>query len=226
MSTPVVAIKTLSVDVWADRECPGCRKTFDVERHAARMAPDSPLFVAPDEKSFAVMDEKGRFTCPHCGKVKQDERALAEKNSAELGKAKTKKVELTLLIHPQWLEGCLKYDEQGRAYGGSATDSVEATIRWNNARTAKLRLLEVRGTLPEQVTCPNTGVTFFTDGRGGTVPKKSTFACAADGSPNDVLSAIKSPGRSDFSATQTVWRRGKDSNPRYNSLIGKIRPCA
>lgn len=196
MSTPVVAIKTLSVDVWADHECSGCCKTFDVERHAARMAPDSPFFVAPNEKAFAIMDDRGRFTCPHCGKVIQDERALAESKSPELGKAKNKKVELTLLIHPQWLEGCPKRDEQGRDYGGSAADSVESTIRWNNARTAKLRLLEVRGSLPEQVTCPNTGVTFFTDERSGTVPKKSTFACAADGSPNDVLSAIKSTGKS------------------------------
>jgi len=72
------------------------------------MAPDSPLFIAPDEKSFAVMDEKGRFTCPHCGTVTQDERAFAENNSAELGKPKNKKVELTLLIHPQWLEGCFE----------------------------------------------------------------------------------------------------------------------
>ena len=111
-------------------------------------------------------------------------------------------MELTLLIHPQWLEGCPKHDEQGREYGGSATDSVEATIRWNNARAAKLRLLEVRGALPEQVHCPETNITFFTDQRGGTAPLKtnkkgklvaeqSTFACRADGSPNDVLESMK-----------------------------------
>ena len=47
MSTPVIAIKTLTVDAWQDWECRGCGKTFDVERHAARMAPDAPLFVAP-----------------------------------------------------------------------------------------------------------------------------------------------------------------------------------
>jgi putative DNA methylase len=41
MSTPVVAIKTLTVDAWADHECSGCHKTFDVERHTARMAPYS-----------------------------------------------------------------------------------------------------------------------------------------------------------------------------------------
>ena len=102
------------------------------------MAPDSPLFVAPDEKPFAVMDDKGRYTCPHCGKANQDERAFATtEHSSDLGKAKNKKVELTLLIHPQWLEGSPKHDGQGREYGGSATDSVEATIRWNNARAAK-----------------------------------------------------------------------------------------
>jgi putative DNA methylase len=195
MSSPVVAIKTLTVDAWADWECRGCGKKFDVERHAARMAPNVPLFVAPDEKPFAVMDNQGRYKCPHCGKTCQDVKAFAENSSPEMGKAKNKKIELTLLIHPQWLEGCPKHDEEGREYGGSVTDSVEATSRWNNARAAKLRLLEARGKLPEQVTCPETKVAFYTDGRGGTVPKKSTFACAQDGSPNDVLQAIKTSGK-------------------------------
>ena len=98
---------------------------------------------------------------------RQDATAFAENNSREMGKAKNKKVELTLLIHPQWLAGCPKHDDQGREYGGSPTDSVEATIRWNNARAAKLRLLEVRGKLPEQVTCPETKIKFYTDERGG-----------------------------------------------------------
>src|SRR5262249_7834269 len=139
ISTPVVAIKTLTVDAWAGHECPGCHKTFDVERYAARMSPDSPLLIGSDERPFAAMDGKGRFICPHCGKVEQDERALADNKSPKLGKAKSKKVELTLLIHPQWLEGCPKHDEQGREFGGSAIDSVEATIRWNNVRAEKLR---------------------------------------------------------------------------------------
>jgi len=195
MSTPVVAIKTLTVEAWQEWECRGCGKNFDVERHTTRMAPDVPLFIASGETPFAVMDDKGWFTCPHCGKTKQDERAFASGDSSDLGKAKNKQVGLTLLMHPQWLEGCPKHDEMGREYGGSATDPVEATIRWNDARAAKLRLLEVRGTLPEQVTCPETKVTFYTDRRGGTVSKKSTFACAADGSPNDVLTAIKATNK-------------------------------
>ncbi len=203
MSSPVIAIKTLTVDAWV-WECLGCKKSFDVERHAARMSPDSPLFVAPDEKPFAVMDEHGRYKCPHCGKTRTDAKALVKNDSPELGKATNKKVELTLLIHPQWLEGCPKTDDQGREYGGSATDSVEATIRWNNARAAKLRLLEVRGTLPEQVTCPETKITFYTDERGGTVPKKSTFACAADGSPNEVLAAIRATNKTGPKAAYAI----------------------
>lgn len=231
MTTPVVAVKTLTVDAWADRECPDCLKTFDVERHAARMAPDVPLFVAPDEKPFAVMDEKGRFTCPHCGKIKQDESALAHNNSLELGKAKNKKVELTLLVHPQWLKGCPKHDEEGYEYGGSATDSVEATVRWNDTRAANLRLLEVRGlvavekvnkqgvrktvrVVPLEVTCPDTNITFFTDERGGTVPKKSTFACAADGSLNDVLQSIKATKDTGPKAAYVIqgYSPARDSN--------------
>ena len=46
----------------------GCGKNFDVERHAARMAPDAPLFVTPDEEPFAVMDNGRALRLPHCGK--------------------------------------------------------------------------------------------------------------------------------------------------------------
>ena len=198
MSTPVIAVKTLTVDAWADHECRGCGKTFDVERHAARMAPDAPLFVAPDEKLVVVMDAEGRFACPHCQKHYEDKKAAVAGNSMNLGKAKSKKVELTLLIHPQWLEGCPKYDEQGREYGGSATDSVEATIRWNNARATKLRLLEVRGKLPAEVTCPDTRITFRTGDDAGTSSKVGHFTCGQQtcGTDQGSLAAIESTGKS------------------------------
>ena len=62
MSTPIVATKVLTVGSWLDYECAECRKTFDVERHSARIAPDSPLFVAPTEKLFATMDGSGQFS--------------------------------------------------------------------------------------------------------------------------------------------------------------------
>jgi hypothetical protein len=191
LSTPVVAIKSLSVDAWPDYKCPECGKTFDVERYATRMAPNAGLFVAPDEKPFAVMDENGHFACPHCGNSKQDERAREYRESNDLGRARSKKVELTLLIHPQWMKGCPKNDENGCEYGGSPSDSIESTTQWFKKRAHELRLLEVRGNLPEEVTCPETGMSFFTDRRGGTVPKKSTFTCAVDGTQNDVLDSIR-----------------------------------
>lgn len=215
MSSPVVAVKTLTVDAWQDRECHTCKKKFDLERYPTRMAPDVPFFIAPSEKPFCTMDNKGVFNCPHCGDTKQDAKAFADRHSPELGKPKNKKVQLTLFIHPQWLEGCPKDDNEGREYGGSAGDPVDATIRWNTARTAKLRLLEVRGSLPEQVTCPETQATFFTDQRGGTAPLKtnkkgvvvaqqSTFACQADGSPNDVLESIKASHKTGAIASAAV----------------------
>jgi hypothetical protein len=221
MSSPVIAIKTLTVDAWV-WECSGCKKSFDVERHAARMSPDSPLFVAPDEKPFAVMDEHGRYECPHCGKTRTDAKALVENESPELGKAKSKQVDLTVLIHPQWLEGCPKADEQGREYGGSVTDSIEATIRWNNTRAAKLRLLEVRGKLPGEVTCPETKVKFFTDDRGGTVPKKSTFTCAEDGTPNDVLEAVKSSSKTGPMAAYTFQGYSPAKNLKGEPFGGRF----
>jgi adenine-specific DNA methylase len=195
MSTPVVAAKSISVAAWHDYECTKCGKTFDVETHSARMAPDSPLFIAPDERKFAIMSDMGQFICPHCGEVSQDALALSVGSSQKLGKVKNKKIELTLLVHPEWFSGCPKHDKQGREYGGSATDDVDATERWIAERASKLRLLEVRGNLPEQVTCPTTGVTFYTTEKGGTIPKRSTFSCAVDGTQNDVLESIKQSGK-------------------------------
>src|SRR5216684_1916155 len=97
MSSPVIATKTLTVDVWASHACSKCHKKFDIERQSARIAPDAPLFVAPDEKPFAVMDGRGRCECPYCRNIIQDERAYAIGNSSNLGKPKSKKIELTLL---------------------------------------------------------------------------------------------------------------------------------
>ena len=196
MTTPVVAIKTLTVGAWTDRECLDCGKIYDVERHAARMAPDSALSVASTEKAFAVMDAQGAYRCPECGRRHEDAKAAQEGQSSNLGKAKSKKVELTLLVHPQWLDGCAARDAEGREYGGSVTDSAEATARWNQVRADRLKLLEVRGALPENVTCPETGATFFTDTRGGTAPKPGRFRCRACGTEQAALEAVEATGKS------------------------------
>lgn len=179
MTTPVIAVKELTVPAWLDHECTSCGEKFDIERYHARMAPDSPLCVADTERPYVVLDERGAYTCPHCGKEFADRAALTTGTSVELGgKADKKKISLTLLMHPQWLAGCSATDEEGRPFGGSATDDVESTARWYQERAKTLRLLEVRGTLPEKVRCPETGVEFFTDERGGNIPASGKFKCA------------------------------------------------
>lgn len=199
MSSPVIAVKTLTVKHWA-HSCGKCGEAFDVEEEAARMAPDAPLFVAPTEPPYSVLDRKKGVICPHCGHTEM----------VNLGKGKNKKVDLSLLVHPQWLAGEAKQDQNGQLYGGSAHDDATATALWDAARAATIRLLEVRGTetvveidkngvekekqiVPRQVTCPETGITFGSE--AGTVPKKSRYACAACGTVQDVLATIKASGK-------------------------------
>ena len=100
MSSPVVAIKTLTVKTWHDRECRSCGEKYDIEQKEARMAPAAMLVVAETEPAYAVMDDTGQYACPHCGHDHQDEKAAADGKSSSLGKATNKKIEFTLLIHP------------------------------------------------------------------------------------------------------------------------------
>jgi putative DNA methylase len=195
MTTPVIAIKELTVAAWLDHECPECGEKFDVESHNVRMAPDAALFVANTERPFVTLDERGAYKCPHCSQEFADRAARTTGNSVALGgKAGKKKVPLTLLMHPQWLAGCASSDIQGQPFGGSATDDVESGIRWYRERAKNLRLLEVRGTLPDKVTCPESGVEFFTDRRGGNIPGNGKFTCAEPscGRQQESLASIKS----------------------------------
>jgi hypothetical protein len=182
MRSPVMAIKTLSVKHW-EHSCGKCSGEFHVEEEAARMAPDVPLYVVPTEYPFSVLDRRKGVICPHCG----------HSAMVNLGKGKNKKVELSLLVHPQWLAGLPKQDEAGEPFGGSAQDHMEATARWNQERSQKLRLLEVRGELTEEVTCPESGVTFKSN--AGTVPKKANYACSGCGTVQDLLDTVKATGK-------------------------------
>ncbi len=181
MTSPVMAVKTLTVKHWA-HTCGKCGEAFDVEEEAARMAPDAPFYVSPTEAPYSVLDRKKGVICPHC-------RHTAMVN---LGKGKNKKVELTLLVHPQWLAGEAKQDANGQPYGGAVQDDAASTARWNHARAANIRLLEVRGELPEEVTCPESKVTIKTG--EGTIAKRSAFACASCGTVQDVLKSMTGNG--------------------------------
>jgi putative DNA methylase len=186
MTTPEISVKTITINAWGDRACPKCKRRFDLEPQAVRMAPDVPLLVADGEESFAVLEAHEWTACPHCGHRHQRHM---------LGKPKKKKkVSLTLLVHPEWLKGSPRTSPDGTPYGtpygGAAQDDAPSTALWNAERARHLRLLEVRGELPVEVTCPETGVTFRTDKKGGTVAKRSTFTCANCGTAQDVMWSI------------------------------------
>jgi adenine-specific DNA methylase len=201
MTSPVIAVKSISVKHW-EHKCGKCGGKFHVEESAARMAPDVPLCVAPSEYPYSVLDSKKGVKCPHCGHTAP----------VSLGKGKNKKVELSLLAHPQWLAGSPKQDDAGLPFGGSAQDNATSSARWNYERGSKIRLLEVRGILPNEVTCPKTKVTFKTN--VGTVPKKSNYSCAACGTVQDVLGTIKASGKTGPMASYAIqgYAPNRDAN--------------
>ena len=180
MTSPVMAVKSISVKHWK-HSCKSCGTKFDVEDGEARMAPDVPLYVAPSETPYSILSPKGHCICPNCGHVE----------IAKLGKGKNKKVNLTLLVHPEWLAGSPKTSANGIEFGGSPQDDAQSSEAWNLERASHIRLLEVRGKLPEQVTCPETGVSFAPDKTSGTVPKRSTITCAKCGTQQGVMNSIR-----------------------------------
>ncbi len=190
MSSPIVAVKSLSVGVWRDRTCAKCEKTFDVEAQDARMAPASLFVCSPDEPPYTVRKLDGSFDCPYCGH--------AHKPAMGNSDRKDKKVELTLLIHPDWIKGAPGRAAGGLPFGGSVTDGAESTARWNAERMKNLKLIEVRGPLTQEIECPDTKEKFRTDEKGGTIPKQARFQCREEtcGLSQEIVISVKKTGRS------------------------------
>lgn len=187
MSSPVMAVKTLTVRAWS-RRCEKCEREFDVEAQDARMAPGVEQIIADGEPPYAVLGRDASIRCPCCN-------SKLAPASPQSERPRRKRITLSLLVSPQWLAGSPDTTEDGIPLGGSATDTAAATARWNRVRAATNALFEVRGDLPAEVTCPYSGMKVRTDKAGGTVPKKSTFACGACGTEQDVLRAVKATGK-------------------------------
>jgi hypothetical protein len=179
MTSPVVAVKTLSVKTWEDIPCSYCHETFDIERQEARMAPDVPLVVADTEKPYAIMDDEGYYTCPHCQQQHRDEIAAVKGESSRLLRKyrKNKKIGLTLLVHPDWLKGAPGKDEHG-LLGGNPQSSPDDTIRWNQIRIDQLDLVEVRGKLPDRVSLNSSSIEL--DAGKGNITSPGKYVCQSD----------------------------------------------
>jgi putative DNA methylase len=229
LSTPIVANKALTVKYWSDYHCIKCNESFDVEQFQARMAPDSPLVVGGGEKSFAAMNGRGEFNCPHCDHPHTDISGRIKGDSVSLGgKSKNKKVELSLLVHPSWMKGCGPADSEGTLFGGSPGDPPQATAAWLRERARNLKLLEIRGEVPEEVTCPISGITFPTGKDGGNIPKRSTFDCKEDtcGRQQDVLESIKKTKKTGPQAPYLIQGFSKARNESGYPYSGRFFAAA
>lgn len=196
LTSPVFATKTLTIPAWRDRKCRGCGKTFDIEPHDARLAPGSLYIISPTEEPFCVMSESGDYRCPHCDLHFNNEAAKWNKSSSSLGSCQTKSITLNLLVHPEWIAGQAGQIDSS-PLGGSVVDDAGDTAKWNNDRGNTLRLIEIRGPLPDEVTCPDSDQVLYTGSKGGTVPKRSTFTCKEStcGLDQDLLSSVRRYGR-------------------------------
>ena len=222
ITNPVFAVKNISVKSW-QHTCENCSKNFDIEEVDARMAPGAALYVSPEETPFAVVDTRGRVKCPHC----------AYSSLIKLGKATPKQISLALSLMPQWLAGSPKQDKDGNPFGGSVRDDYIATSRWNTVREKTNEIIEIRGTqtievenpvsgvkkkekvIPIWVEHPDSGVRFRTDDSGGTVPKKSKFACAECGTLQDVLTAVAASGKTAPVAAYAIQAWSPNLNGAY-----------
>ena len=101
MSSPVMAVKTLTVKYWP-HICGQCGDTFDIEAKPVRMAPDVALYVGATEAPHAVLENEAKVICPACltthkARVSKKDGLVIEgqRGQTKLGKGKTKKVEMT-----------------------------------------------------------------------------------------------------------------------------------
>lgn len=182
-SSLTFATKKISVKYW-EYQCNSCGGRYDVEEKQCRMSPNSLFIIADSEDSFCVLAQDQSVTCPHCD----------VKSQFEKFKPKKKSVNLSLLIHPDWLQGESGISEDGKEYGGRAGDELDGTLVWIEKRAKNCKFIEVRGDQPDEIQCPDTGRIFPISKGSGTVPKKGHFSCGSCGTVQDIPSSNKASG--------------------------------
>ena len=168
MSSPVIAVKTLTVKAWKDVECTKCGDTFDVEEQDARMAPAALFVVSPDESPYAIQDQHGHVTCPHC------HNKLTNILSA---KPKNKRRRTDALDPPRLAQG-IAMQGQGGQRSSEEVSRIPPQPRLVECRTSEDSQADRSPRAATRVDhLPDYEEVLYTDERGGTVPKKSTFTC-------------------------------------------------
>ncbi|MDR0392107.1 MAG: hypothetical protein LBH59_09385, partial [Planctomycetaceae bacterium] len=183
MSKPVFAIKELTVKAYLDQKCEHCDGIFDLELQDVHIAPTSSQLtttsvihiVSENEKPFAVFDNKEfTATCPHCKK---------KAHFNKLEKAVNKKIEFTMLVHPDYLKGI---------DAATAPDVNQGLLQQSMIHP----FIEYRGKLPQSINVQlaKENESHEYDTQKATVPQKAHFICAKCGLQQDMLSAVRKLG--------------------------------
>ena len=144
----------------------------------------------------AITGNEAGLKCPHChafaGQFVQEvlRKHTTCKSSDRKKKAfkiQKKKVQLWLLISPEWVKGVAGSDANGQEYGGYAGADVEITKSWNEKRLENLSLIEVRAKKEPDV--------FFYKGEKysttGTMPANGQFSCNHCGKEQKLVNAVQ-----------------------------------
>lgn len=222
------------------RMAPGCElQCPDGELFTTLSQPFAKLLDDYDKIGFEATDrlldligiEEG-LRCPHChgfagkriGDVLEQHRTrarLQDRKKKDFGIQK-KKVNLWLVVSPDWLKGCPSEDAEGCPYGGSAGSPVEETASWNKARQKNLALIEIRSAAePKTLRYQGSDVAI-----AGTMPKDGHFTCAHCGKVHKVVEAVKVTGHTAPAALYAVQchcpeceREGYNYNGRYFKIV-------
>lgn len=157
----------------------------------------------------ALVDQEEGLKCPQCHAFagKHFKNVLQSHTSCKATarkkkdfNIKKKKVQLWLLISPEWARGTNGKDGKSREYGGYAGAPTEDTAVWNTKRLENLSLIEIRAKKePEK---------FFYHGKPfltkGTVPRQAHFTCSHCGRENNTLESVRPTGHTAPVATYAL----------------------
>lgn len=186
-----------------------------------------------DKLKNSLPDESS-LICPNCGKFAANSllnivnhHAESSTNASQRKKKafdiKTKKVQMRLLIHPEWLKGTAGYDENGEELGGYAGADPDKTAQWYEKRSENLKLVEIRGQeLPDEIKLAD-GMYFNLS--KATMPKDAHYICASCGRDNVKTESLINFGHSAPEAVyamQCYCPTCSDESYTYNGRYFKI----